>query len=264
MSATLRLSTFQAPIFPTIQGDGILVGTPMVFLRLHGCDFHCGYASSACDVRDPSHSFACDTIDTWRPGSPWVDMRVDDVIAEIYKHSHAKHIAITGGNPVLQGDAVLELIERLPQHRTLIETQGSVAHACMEECSLLSLSPKLHDYREEVWAPIVRKRLFNRLPTQIKVVVKDRHTADLALSNMAFLRRWFEGVLEEQGYNDLAIEQTLSSLHLILLPAFEAGRAGVAASIAAIKDYHQARMPEQRHIDFRVIPQVHKLALFVP
>lgn len=94
-------------IFFSIQGESTSVGCPTVFIRTTGCNLRCGY---------------CDTTYSYHEGS----MRtIDDVLAETRSHG-ARHVCITGGEPLLQKE-IHELMRRLCDEgfRVSLETSGS-------------------------------------------------------------------------------------------------------------------------------------------
>lgn len=112
-------------IFYSIQGEGMLVGVPSVFVRTSGCNLRCSW---------------CDTpYASWEPEG--VSMGVAEIVAEMRRHP-ARHVVVTGGEPMIQPE-IGELTESLRDagvHIT-IETAGTV-HASVA-CDLMSISPKL-------------------------------------------------------------------------------------------------------------------------
>ena len=155
-----------AEIFHSIQGEGILAGTPSVFVRTSGCNLRCVW---------------CDTPYTsWAPEGE--ERTVDSIVGEVAAFG-ASHVVITGGEPMI-APGIEELTHRLPQHIT-IETAGTVdPHV---RCDLMSISPKLanstpHTRDEGRWAqqhdrlryqPEVLKRLIQLYPYQLKFVITD-------------------------------------------------------------------------------------------
>jgi 7-carboxy-7-deazaguanine synthase len=155
-----------AEIFHSIQGEGILAGTPSVFVRTSGCNLRCVW---------------CDTPYTsWAPEGE--ERSVDSIVNEVAGFG-ASHVVITGGEPMI-APGIEELTHRLPQHIT-IETAGTVdPHV---RCDLMSISPKLanstpHTRDEGRWAqqhdrlryqPEVLKRLIQLYPYQLKFVITD-------------------------------------------------------------------------------------------
>lgn len=95
-------------IFPSIQGESSLVGIPMLFIRLTGCNLRCTY---------------CDTKYAYTKGEEYSTQEVLDKIKK-YKF---KYIEITGGEPLLQQE-VYELMDNLVNNfYVILETNGSIS-----------------------------------------------------------------------------------------------------------------------------------------
>lgn len=167
-----------AEIFYSIQGEGMLVGVPSVFVRTSGCNLRCTW---------------CDTPYTsWQPeGEEFTILQIAERIAAF----GASHVVITGGEPMIAPE-IAALIEAIDAgvHIT-IETAGTVYQPV--RCDLMSISPKLANstplQREGGrWAaqherlrykPEVLRRLICEYPYQMKFVVTS--PADLAeIENM--------------------------------------------------------------------------------
>ena len=112
-------------LFYSIQGEGKLVGVPSVFVRASGCNLRCTW---------------CDTpYASWDPEGD--DVPVDEIIRRVLAH-RAKHVVITGGEPMIMSD-VVELCDMLKNtgcHLTM-ETAATVYKSV--NIDLASLSPKL-------------------------------------------------------------------------------------------------------------------------
>ena len=123
----LTLAT-QAPgepeIFASVQGEGPSAGAPVAFVRLSRCNLACVW---------------CDTAYTWhfegdeRPhrdgvtydrGANRVVLEVPEV-AERIRALGQKRLVVTGGEPILQGGALAELLEALDEMTVEIETNGT-------------------------------------------------------------------------------------------------------------------------------------------
>ena len=156
-------------IFYSIQGEGMLAGVPSVFVRTSGCNLRCAW---------------CDTPYTsWKPEGE--DLLLGAILADVRK-KWAKHVVVTGGEPMIQPEIVL-LTQRLKDfglHIT-VETAGTVYQAVT--CDLMSISPKLKNStptRREggKWAaqhdrlryqPEVLKQLMAEFEYQLKFVVSE-------------------------------------------------------------------------------------------
>lgn len=114
-----------AEIFYSIQGEGRLVGVPSVFIRTSGCNLRCAW---------------CDTPYTsWEPEGE--ERSLDEIVAEAKRHP-AKHVVVTGGEPLLAPE-IEELTHRLKREgfHVTIETAATIFKPV--ECDLMSMSPKL-------------------------------------------------------------------------------------------------------------------------
>lgn len=96
-------------IFWSIQGEGVRIGSPSIFLRLTGCTLQCPY---------------CDSRQAWEKGTRMtvhqILARTDDLKAS-YSDSQ---VVITGGEPLEQdlGELVTGLKKK--NHFVAIETNG--------------------------------------------------------------------------------------------------------------------------------------------
>lgn len=154
-------------IYRSKQGEGLLTGTPSVFVRVSGCNLRCGF---------------CDTPYTsWAPEGE--TMKLDDLFERVVA-LETRHVVLTGGEPMLF-DAIVEFCARLRDsdfHLT-IETAGTVDQPVA--CDLMSISPKLSNSTPSVelagaWrdrhertrdAPQVIERLVRDYAYQLKFVI---------------------------------------------------------------------------------------------
>lgn len=123
----------------TFQGEGKLLGTTCLFIRLSGCNLRCSWISS-----DGTGS-TCDTpYSSFSPEKNKVD--VDEIVEIIEKNSkpfNIKYIVISGGEPTLQTKGLEELIDKLQQYHVTIETNATIYTDKIAEAQLISMSPKL-------------------------------------------------------------------------------------------------------------------------
>lgn len=166
-----------AEIFYSIQGEGELMGVPSVFVRTSGCDLRCWF---------------CDTPYTsWKPEGD--EMPVDEIVFDVLEHG-AKHVVITGGEPMLNQFEMITLTRELAHENQHITIETTGRHSIDPKdlfCDLMSMSPKfasstpsfekspswsqLHEKRR--WDEKSRKNFrFNRtwFPHQVKFVMSSR------------------------------------------------------------------------------------------
>lgn len=76
--------------FYSLQGEGVTMGVPAVFVRLSGCNLLC-----------EGSGWTCDTIEVWKRGTQQMfeDILNEDMIARLFKGAH---LIFTGGEPLLQ------------------------------------------------------------------------------------------------------------------------------------------------------------------
>jgi len=110
-SSELRINE----IFYSLQGESTKVGLPTVFIRLTGCPLRCQY---------------CDTAYAFHEGKK---IAIDDIIKDISQY-RAKHVTVTGGEPLAQR-ACHELLSRLCDegYEVSLETSGAIDIAHVDE-----------------------------------------------------------------------------------------------------------------------------------
>lgn len=92
-------------IFYSLQGEGSYTGTPAVFLRFSGCNRRCGF---------------CDT-----DHSAFTPMSGEE-IADACAAFPARHLVVTGGEPLMQLDCDLIRLLKARGFYIQIETNGSL------------------------------------------------------------------------------------------------------------------------------------------
>lgn len=131
MTANLAVSEIFGP---TVQGEGMSAGRRAAFLRLGGCNLSCSW---------------CDTPYTWDKSR--YDLRreitampVDDVLLKLLAMRVSMYV-ITGGEPLLQSEMLIELLKKLyeadPSSLVEIETNGT--QPPLELTVGYNVSPKL-------------------------------------------------------------------------------------------------------------------------
>jgi len=152
--------------FYTLQGEGKLVGVPSVFFRMSYCNLRCWWCDSA--------------YTSWHPENK--DISVDEAFEKISSFK-IKHVVITGGEPFIQEEPLLELCQKLHDnnHHITIETNGTVFLPV--KADLISMSPKLANStpaNERIWTtrhererikPDAIRQFLDNYECQLKFVV---------------------------------------------------------------------------------------------
>ena len=156
-------------IFYSLQGEGGLTGVPSVFVRTSGCNLRCSW---------------CDTpYASWNPEGE--QRSVAQIVAAVESHPIARHVVLTGGEPMIAKDihALAAAIRQGDRHIT-IETAATIAPDGIA-CDLASLSPKLLNsapdpiehaawrkkHEATRWQPEVVRAWIDRYAHQFKFVV---------------------------------------------------------------------------------------------
>lgn len=117
-------------IFYSLQGEGMWTGTPMVFVRLSGCNLRCTF---------------CDTAH--QEGRPFSAPAILDAVRRV--GGACRVICLTGGEPLLQADEALIRTFSDAGYSVHVETNGTCE--APEGLDWITFSPKLDfDPRGEI------------------------------------------------------------------------------------------------------------------
>lgn len=133
-------------IFSSIDGEGSRQGLLTTFLRLHDCNIRCSYC-------DTTYSYGIDSVFTEMTAA-----EVANVIESLGNH----RITITGGEPLLQEAAVVELIDELNRRNVQTmqdNTSGQIGSTCINGTDKFDkremLNNSLYDFNIETNGTIV-------------------------------------------------------------------------------------------------------------
>lgn len=174
-------------IFHSIQGEGELTGVPSVFIRTSGCNLRCSW---------------CDTpYASWYPEGE--QRTVAQIIAAVEAHPGARHVVLTGGEPMIAKEmkTLAAGIRTTGRHIT-IETAATVPPDGIA-CDLASLSPKLLNsapdpvahlawrkkHEATRWQPEVVRAWIDAYSYQFKFVVARPEDVDELEHMLAALKR---------------------------------------------------------------------------
>lgn len=158
-------------IFYSIQGEGINLGRPSIFIRLYYCNLYCSW---------------CDTKYTWenqanaKEGIDYVNMSVEQILEAISKYE-CKNVVITGGEPLLNQSRLIGLLKVLKEkgYYTEIETNGTIIpkEELIKFVDLFTVSPKLSNsgVKFEQRIRYDALKVFSSLPNSVfKIVIQNK------------------------------------------------------------------------------------------
>lgn len=190
-------------VFTSIDGEQPRMGEITTFVRLAGCNLKCNY---------------CDTANSQSKDSG-KEMTVRELLKQIRQVSVSNNITITGGEPLLQMDAVEELCQRL---RVLgydinIETNGTINPTLP---LLTSVASMVYDYKAPELFKIDKQMI--RCDDIIKCVINSRAAFEVVkkvATEYSYTKVYVgcvngeEASLKEQDLIDMIIEAQLPNLH---------------------------------------------------
>ena len=123
-------------IFHSLQGEGVALGTPSVFLRLAVCNLACTW----CDTK---YTWDWDNYDYSKEVIELSQQQVMDRILAL----GCRHLVITGGEPLLQQKELGPLVKALKEggYTFEVETNGTIApnSSLVRDIDQWNVSPKL-------------------------------------------------------------------------------------------------------------------------
>lgn len=160
-------------IFYSIEGEGIEIGRPEVFVRLAGCNLRCIW---------------CDTKYALQNGK---EMSVKEIVEEVRKYP-CKSISITGGEPLLQKKELVELIKQLKSlgYWIQINTNGTVFdEEIFTSVDLISMDCKCPSSGMKSDFDVLQKtkELFD-LKTQFKFIISNDEDYNYAKKVVSYLK----------------------------------------------------------------------------
>jgi 7-carboxy-7-deazaguanine synthase len=147
-------------IFFSLNGEGVLIGIPTLFIRLSGCNLRCTW---------------CDTRYAWKNGK---NMAVENIVDTVQSHDNGYCFwtLLTGGEPLLQD--IEPLIKALHKKKYLvgIETNGSLYESCLKKCDFISVDLKPPSSGNQTTDMKTFKKIIKAMKKksgQIKAVIAD-------------------------------------------------------------------------------------------
>jgi 7-carboxy-7-deazaguanine synthase len=144
-----------ADIFVSLQGEGKNQGRPCLFIRLAGCNLDCTW---------------CDTKESRGGG---ISMSMDTILEQIWRVNPA-YVCITGGEPLLQADALEPLLASLHRRGSEIdiETNGTIDFSPLQQYASVCMDVKCPSSGEQSDLGLLAKI---RPEDTVKFVVMDEN-----------------------------------------------------------------------------------------
>lgn len=144
-------------VWGSIQGEGQFAGVPSTFLRLAGCNLRCSWCDTPASL--PDYIPRLKKFEE-KPTLKAIDLPISDV-AEVVNFTgqvgEHQHLVITGGEPMLQREALEKLTHKVNQEILTFETNCEYPPGvfCEDKHVVGSLSPKLYRF----YADLASRRL---------------------------------------------------------------------------------------------------------
>jgi len=219
---------FVREIFSSLQGEGLQLGQRMTFIRFYGCNLSCAY----CDTQEARAKTGALLHNNERFVNPVT-------VNFVCEKAGDRTVAITGGEPLLQKDFLLEICHALKQlNKSLyLETNGSlpvVLEQVIDHFDTVALDFKIPSATRQrpMWADHERALV---CASQNAVFVKAVITNDIQVSEIT-------KVCE-------IIARVRRSIPLVIQPVY-------GARIAGLLDVQERAL--DLIDDVRIIPQIHK------
>lgn len=156
-------------IFHSLQGETSTTGLPTVFIRLTGCPLRCGY---------------CDTAYAFEGGTKMV---LSEIMRTVEDYG-ARHVTVTGGEPLAQPQCIDLLIQLCDAgYRVSLETSGAMPIGDVDSRVIKIVDLKTPGSGE------VGRNLYDNIPLllphdEVKFVICDRQDYDWCCMKMDDLR----------------------------------------------------------------------------
>ena len=232
-------------IFSSVQGEGPFVGCRQIFLRFAGCNLECAYCDTPGDMR-PTHCRVENSLDRKDIIYYKNPVKVGQVVSAVERLKPSIHhsISLTGGEPLLQNEFLLEILPSIKGTRlgVYLETNGTLTGQLESIISMVDFIamdiklpgvsglPPLWEEHKRFLAAAVQKEVF------VKVVVGGK-------------------TREEEFVQAVRLVAGIADLPLIIQPVTGSRFSKPSPGrLLFLQERALEHLP-----DVRVIPQVHKI-----
>jgi organic radical activating enzyme len=187
-------------VYPSIQGEGLLAGTPSVFIRLQGCNLRCSWCDQPKALERTQNS-----------------RDIEGLVEEVLDYSIG-HVVITGGEPFFEPNLDILVEKLLAENLSVqIETNGTLWNPGLEplaEDIHITLSPK-------ATVNFFFQEPFGRFADELKLVVDEELSLEdiLRASFLPFLKRG-RTVLQPESNRREMLSKALELAHVLSRKGF--------------------------------------------
>ncbi len=155
---TLKISE----VFFSLNGEGLHIGVPTVFVRFTGCNLRCAW---------------CDTQYAWEKGE---EKSVGDLMKEVEKcdNGFCEWVLLTGGEPLIQDIEPLVNALKKAGYKIGIETNGSLYQDILCDVDFISTDIKTPSSLNPTTNMEIFKTIVNAIEKndgQIKAIISDEN-----------------------------------------------------------------------------------------
>lgn len=161
---------------PTIQGEGAVIGYQTVFLRLGGCDYKCARCDSL-------HAVLPELV---KAGSEYLTQQeiFSKVVDYMVMHTaDCEWVTISGGNPAIWDLSDLVTALKDVGIKIAVETQGTIWQDWLQDCDMVTVSPKGpgmgEEFKPELF-DVFQHNLQHHPGFSVKVVIFQQEDIELA------------------------------------------------------------------------------------
>ncbi len=218
-------------VFASIQGEGIYVGVPQIFIRFNQCNLSCEYCDTPINVPD----VPLQTLE-----------EILEKVKKLYHPRYFHSFSLTGGEPLVYTPFLKKLIPRLKEWipTAYLETNGVLAEALVgliEQVDIIAMDLKLPSalQGQQYWEA---HRRFLKVAARKEVFVK------VVITEMSRLEEWQRAVQ--------LVSEISDSIPMVLQPA-TAPSGELRVNIEPLIEWQKWAKDYLK--DVRIVPQVHKM-----
>jgi len=241
-------------VFSSIQGEGLYVGRPHLFIRFAGCNLRCSYCDTPEGLARPEYCrietapFSKTSHKCRNPVEIGYLLHTIKRLNTLFPHYHA--ITLTGGEPLLHTAFLKVLLRYLRRLKIpiLLETNGALPEQLKEVISLIDIismdikMPSDMNRKQDIWKAtkeFLKISTRKNINTYIKIVItQSTKSADCQKAS---------GIIAGINKNTQVVLQPVSAVRKVIK----------TPSLDQIIRTHN--MFTKQLSDVRIIPQVHRM-----